>query len=305
MVLNFGFADYYGNVDVTIRWPSGVMQTLIGEPLNQTLVIVEDECTGPVPNPMASFDGLGNADLNVTWTLSPDDGAGLDNVANYAVYYSHAYDRSGMLYTFLAEVPKGTDYYFDAGKGVGDTNSHFYLIKSNSTLGYQTWENQAAKVSQFHTQGLNLVSIPIVPFDDDISVVLQTLNYNVAWRYDSSDPLDPWKSFNPLKINNDLMKINSTMGVWVDVVSDGYLMTAGMVPKVTSIELKAGWNLIGYPSFTDRTLDNALANVPYERVEGFEAMAIDKLKLLSDADTMTVGLGYWVKIGTDATLTIM
>jgi hypothetical protein len=305
MVLNFGFGDYYGNVDVKVTWPSGIVQTLLGESLNQTLVIIEDECTGAAVNPMAQFEGPGNNDLNVTWTLSPDDGAGLDNVANYAIYYrNNSYDRNGMLYTFLAEVPKGTNYYVDAGKGIGDTYDHFYVIKANSTLGYQTWVDQAAKASRFFTQGVNLVSIPIEPFDEDITVVLQTLDYNTAWWYDPVDTLDHWKSYNPRTSYNDLMKINHTMGVWIDIAMDGFLVTAGRVPETTDIDLKAGWNLIGYPSFKDKTVANALSSVPYDRVDGFEASAIDKLKPLSSGDILSTGYGVWVKVSSDSTLMV-
>jgi hypothetical protein len=304
MVLNVGFGNYYGTVDVSVSWPSGIVQTFLSESLNKTLVVIEDQCTGPVTNPMAIFLGIVDSDLNVSWTLSSDDGAGLDNVANYAVYYRNTYDRNGMLYTFLAEVPKGVNYFVDAGKGIGDNDDHFYLIKANSTLGYQVWVDQAAKVSRFLIQGQNLVSLPVIPYNDDVSVVLQTVNFRIAWWFDPSDPMDSWKSFNPLKGSNDLPKVNHTMGVWVDVVSDGYFEVAGGVPMMTTIQLKSGWNLIGYPSFKDKTVADALGPIPYDRVEGFEATTIDKLKPFTDSDTLSYGLGAWVKMSAPSVLTV-
>lgn len=305
VALNFGFGNYYGEVNVTVRWPNGIVNSF-NSTLNQTLYQVETNCTLPPTNPKASFFGTGNDDLNITWTLSADDGAGLDNVANYAIYYSDTYDRNGMLYTFLTEVPKGTNYYVHPMKGINDTTSHFYLVKANSTLGYQAWTgDQGAKISQFLSQGQNLVSIPIVVNDNDITSVLQTLNYSVAWSYDPQDMLDPWKSYNPLKSYNDLSFINHTMGIWVDVVSDSYLITAGMVPATTDIDLKAGWNLVGYPSFKGKAVAKVLSSVPYERVEGFDASSVpEKLRLYADSSVLSTGFGFWVKLSSDATLTI-
>jgi len=306
MVLNFGFGSYYGNVDASVRWPSGVVSSLTGIALNQTLNLMEANCTAPPTNLTATFWSAGNDDLNITWTLSIDDGAGLDNVANYAIYHSNtSYDRSGMFYEFLAEIPNGINFYVHPGKGMVDTENHFYLVKANSTLGFQTWGTQTAKISQFLQQGKNLISLPISPYDDDISVVLQTVNYNSAWWFDPLDALNPWKSYNPLKSFNNLGTINHTMGVWIDAASDGYLMVTGSVPTATDIELKMGWNLIGYPSFKQDNVSKALSAVPYERIEGFNASVPEKLQLCNDSDIMNAGYGYWIKVSADATLTIM
>lgn len=306
MVLIYGFGSYYGNVDVSVRWPSGVVSSLIGVALNQTLNLMEANCTAPPTNTTASFWGADNGDLNITWNLSIDDGAGLDNVANYAIYHSNtSYDRSGMFYKFLAEVPNGTNFFNHSGKGMNDTENHFYLVIANSTLGFQVRGPQTAKISKFLQQGNNLISLPVSPYDNDISTVLQSVNYNSAWWFDATDTLDPWKSYNPLKSNNDLGTINHTMGVWINAVSDSYLMITGSVPTTTDIELKMGWNLIGYPSFKQDNISKALSAVPYERVEGFNSSVPERLQLCSESDIMNAGYGYWVKVSTDAILTIM
>jgi hypothetical protein len=61
-----------------------------------------------------------------------------------------------------------------------------------------------------------------------------------------------------------------------------------------------GWNFVGYPSFTDRSVSEALEGMLYEQVEGFDENSSPYyLKCLKDEDVMTCGYGYWVEVAED------
>jgi len=64
--------------------------------------------------------------------------------------------------------------------------------------------------------------------------------------------------------------------------------------------LKAGWNFVGYPSFIERNISEALSGISYERIEGYDFTPPQYLKILSDDALMKPGCGYWVKVSSDA-----
>jgi len=171
-------------------------------------------------------------------------------------------------------------------------------------LGYQVWDDQTTKFTQLLAQGKNLISIPIKINNTDVSTVLQTINYNSAWWYDPWDANDPWKSYNPLKSFNDLSTVNNSMAIWIDVASDSWFTVTGSVLSSTDIKLKVGWNLIGYPSLRAKPVATVLSLVPYERVEGFNVSAPQRMSVYGDGNLMNAGYGFWVKISADSTLIV-
>jgi hypothetical protein len=85
------------------------------------------------------------------------------------------------------------------------------------------------------------------------------------------------------------------------MTSHDNLTVVGEVPHNTTIQLYKGWNFVGYPSFTDRTVGDALNGLPYEQVEGYENSPPYYLRILSDSDVMTAGCGYWIRVAEDCT----
>jgi hypothetical protein len=251
----------------------------------------------PPTNITAKLEGAALQHVNITWNLSADENLCYDRVKNYSIYYSSEYDSDGKGYQFLAEVPKGTDYYVHWNAGEGDPNTYFYTVQVNDIYTYSGRnETQVAKYTRDLDAGQHLVSIPLVLNNTNITSVLQTVKFDIAWYYDNSDPADPWKSFNPSKPVNDLHSVDHTMGLWLVVNEDCNLTVAGTVPRITLIPLGQGWNLIGYPSFIERTVLEAFTGVLYERVEGYSTMPPEYLQLLSPTSIMTPGYGYWIKV---------
>jgi hypothetical protein len=102
---------------------------------------------------------------------------------------------------------------------------------------------------------------------------------------------------------NDLTDVNETMGVWLYIESgslgDGYINVSGVVPSSTIINLKAGWNMVGYPSLVGRQISDALAGTGYDGVEGYNATAPYRLDPLADTYLMKPGEAYWVHVPAD------
>jgi hypothetical protein len=74
----------------------------------------------------------------------------------------------------------------------------------------------------------------------------------------------------------------------------------------TTIQLYAGWNLVGFPSFNSTyTVADLRAALPIDRVEGFDASSSPYfLKLLQDSDVLLAGRAYWLRSSEDAMWTL-
>ena len=109
----------------------------------------------------------------------------------------------------------------------------------------------------------------------------------VEW-YDAFDPGDHWKThliYRPMSVN-DLRHLNHTMGVWLNVACNDTLVVTGRLRASTTIELKAGWNHVGYPSLKPKPIFTALAGTGYDMVEGFDANAPYRVRPLPDTYSM-------------------
>jgi parallel beta-helix repeat protein len=271
-----------------------------------------EACATPTTTPgapvilQANLSGNRLENVTVRWNLSSDDGAGQNSVVGYLIYRGTTYDVNASAYLPIATVPSGTIEYIDNMTGDGDPNSYFYRIcavdlnnLTNCSL------NQGGKFTRSLMGGPNLVSIPLIQYDESIETVLQTLIWDKAWSYDSS--VQKWKShtlFKPYK--GDLEEVNVSMGIWVNVTEQSNLTVAGIVPSSTSIYLHAGWNLVAFPSFNLTYLVGDLkAETGATRVEGFDPSAPPYfLRALADGDILRTGFGYWLSVVSETSWTI-
>ncbi|UCF08080.1 MAG: right-handed parallel beta-helix repeat-containing protein, partial [Thermoplasmata archaeon] len=119
--------------------------------------------------------------------------------------------------------------------------------------------------------GWNMISIPVNMSSTLLDDVLAPINglYTKVQSYDINDLGDPWKSYHIDKGGmNDLPDIDRAMGIWILMKTDAIFPIVGPVPvpSNTSIELKKGWNYVGYPSYTERAAGN-------DTGEAFESIA--------------------------------
>ncbi len=276
---------------------------------------------GPVPNPWswtteelpsppppppappksisASLSGPQLRDVTIAWQLSDDDSPD-GNVSRYDIIRGvDAYDNSGLSYSYLTSVPKGTSLFVDQRAGQ-DEHSYFYLVCAANSNGSTCTSDQAAKFTRPLVSGPSLVSIPLVQSNESIERVLQTVEWDKAWFYDSSS--QEWKWYMTSKdYRRGLWNVYGSTGLWVNVTEDSNLTIAGIVPAQTTIHLYEGWNLVSFPSFNssyamyDLRMDTGALHV-----EGYDPTPPYHLRVLGDADVLQAGYGYWVKVQADA-----
>ncbi len=261
----------------------------------------------PPMNLTATLTGQNLTNVSLRWDLALNDGSAANHVTRYEVFRgSGFYDPDGNGYLKIGTAPNGTSSFIDTGKGEGNPEDYFFIV-----CAVDSWNNtacgsdQAAKFTRPLSKGRNLVSIPLIQSNESIQTVLQTVSFDNAWSF---DPINQeWKSFMKSKpYAGTLEYVNHTMGFWVNVTEDSNLTVAGVVPTVTTVNLQAGWNLVGFPSFDDNyTVADLKAMVAVERIEGFDALASPCfLRVLTDGDFLQAGFGYWIRVGLETSWTV-
>ncbi len=258
---------------------------------------------GPPPMLRATLSGRDMENVTLTWSLSSDDGSGYKSVIGYMIYRNASYHPEGLGYGQYTTLPNGTSEFMDVFVGEGDPNNYFYQVcaldvKNQSTCG----ENQVAKFTRTLALGPNLISIPLIQLDENVETVLQTVSFDRAWSYDGFN--QEWKSFIKSKpYHGGLTSVNHTRGLWMNVTRDSNLTVAGVVPSASRIILKAGWNLVGFPSFDENlTVADLKLSIVVERVEEFDALATPYfLRLMLGGDILETGYAYWLNVAAETT----
>ena len=259
----------------------------------------------PPRSPRAGLSGNQWENVTISWDLSVDDGHGFRSVRGYEVLRNSSYDELGREYQQVASLPNGTSVFVDKLAGEGNPANYFYrvcAIDDNNKSACS--DGQAHKFTRLLAPGPNLVSIPLVRFNESIETVLQTVEYDKAWNYDSSSM--EWKWHMTSKgYRRGLWNMNRTMGVWVNVTRDSNLTVAGVVPVQTTIHLYEGWNLVSFPSFsTSYSVAVLKVEIGVTRVEGYDSSPPHHLRVLGDGEILQAGYGYWVKVESDVEWTV-
>ena len=159
--------------------------------------------------------------------------------------------------------------------------------------------------------GWNLISLPLITASSDIEDILSDISWDRAFIYDSSEP-NPWLSNRlggPAELN-DFTAVTTSVGIWVHVtaIGDGNLDISGGLPGTVQINLYAGWNLVGYPSMTNRTASVALAGTGADMIAIFDIASPSFMQDIMAADLSTVimapGMGYWIHVPFDTVWTV-
>jgi len=270
--------------------------------------------TGNAPGPVVPVRGpsdlkaelYGNSlwDVRLTWNLSADDWL-YGRVTGYVVRCGNVYDPSGASYSPVVVAPPEYGWAVLQNMGQHSPDNIFCQVLANSTAGLSAPSNQAGAF-KIHLTGHDLVSVPLLIRNTSASSVLATatirpFNFTYVRYYDSADSVDPWKEYTAAGYR-DLFLVDNGMGLWAGSSGPSQISVAGVVPSGYPVHLKAGWNLVGYPSMTERRVADALAGLPFVRVEGFDPLATDyNLRVLGPSDLMLPGQGYWVCLLSDAT----
>jgi len=248
----------------------------------------------------ATLSGTDLENVTIAWALSPDDGQGLKSVVGYEVYRNMTLNHEGLAYQLIASLPNGTSSYTDSFAGEGNPSNYFYRLCARGSSNVTACaDNQAAKFTRPLPQGPSLASVPLIQSSESIETVLETVEYDRAWFYDSIG-LD-WKWYMTFKnYRRGLWNVNHTMGMWVNVTQNSNLTVAGVVPVQTTMHLYGGWNLVSFPSFNSSyTVADLKAGIGVTRVEGCDPAPPYHLRVLGDAEVLQAGYAYWVRVDAD------
>jgi len=152
--------------------------------------------------------------------------------------------------------------------------------------------------------GWNLVSFPYLVTDPSIVVIFDSMNgdYDIVQNFNASENWDSWKHYHTGKSLsfNDLNHLDNKKGFWIHVTEAGGtdLAVAGTIPSTPqTVELKKGWNMVGYPSSTSRVRVDALNNLVFGSeiaVIQFYDIGSGMIVSLGSGDNMEPGKGYWM-----------
>ncbi|MBR4114635.1 MAG: fibronectin type III domain-containing protein, partial [Bacteroidales bacterium] len=221
---------------------------------------------------------------SVSWGASTDNTA----VTGYDVYVNGTKLQSVTTNSInLSDLNDNTEYtikvraYDEAGN-----LSEFNTEKSFTTL--KSTVTQSISLSA----GWNLISFYVLPedasitnvFGSNISKVSIVKNNDGFYKPSKADKLQSLTEFEYGQAY--LVKANSAFSISVE----------GVAPTSTTISLKAGWNLLGYPKTTEANASNVLSGIAGKYTE---------LKDLSSSQTtLKPGKGYYIKMNSDASVTI-
>ncbi len=189
-------------------------------------------------------------------------------------------------------------------------------------FGYDHGITQSYVEPSLLTSSVYNITIPdtgwvYVSFPIDIEGSLPTIFNDSAWGdgqttwdciqwYDVTNAPDHWKTYATYKppFLNDVFDVNNTMGVWIHITANGgdgnLTVGSGNYSTSTTVTLYSGWNMVGYPSLTEKSITDALAGTGYDRpVETFNATAPYGISPLADTYMMKPGEGYWVHVPAD------
>jgi hypothetical protein len=202
------------------------------------------------------------------------------------------------------------------------------FVMVNTTSGYRAitnpiWLSSASCESESIplVRGQNLASFTKWPRNLTPESVLSSIkgNYSIAWQYDSSetDPSKQWKSYMPdYPTQSTLLELNPKNGFWINInTTSATLTNTGIAQTSEDIPMYAGQNMVGYPTNTIRTVDNALATIRgnYSIVWQYNATNttnpwksyMPNYPTQSNLQKMHPKYGYWINLNTtQETLTI-
>lgn len=295
IVFKTNWTAVLGSHELSLKVDSGdvvIEESELNNTLTKSVMVYPNAYPDPIEFVRADLTGQLFEDMTIEWTHPADNGV---PITEYEVLRSAVYSSNASGYNTIATIAPVDSLYVDYGMGEGDGSNYFYVVCATNVLGLASCSNaQAGKFTRSLNRGIELVSLPVIPSTNSIDIVLQTVDYRRAWSYDSmSGEWLTWMQFKPYR--GDLHTIDRSMGVWLDVTEDCNFTVAGLVPSQTTINLRKGWNLVGFPSFGSATsVDGMRLAVGIMRVEGYTQTADPyHLSVLDDDQMLFPGQAYW------------
>ena len=158
--------------------------------------------------------------------------------------------------------------------------------------------------------GWNLVSFNLRPTSTAVADVLQSVsgNYDLVYAWNATS--GNWLRADNIPVTTDtLTTLQETQGFWIHMLAADTLAVTGSVASSTTVPLVTGWNLVGYPSATNRALPDALsanglgtgnflifAYLASDTVDPWKMYDRTVVPFSNDLLQMTPGWGYWIQV---------
>jgi ubiquitin len=201
---------------------------------------------------------------------------------------------------------------YDASTGVTHEKSNTSaVITSGGTVGSGA-SPLMIEMKDFETQtlnlkaGWNLVSFYVEADDMTPATVFTSIQDKLLMVKNLTQSYDPTRSAD-FAFLNTLSSLSVKDGYWLKVSEDVSLNVEGTVPAGASINVKAGWNLVGYPRSSGENTANELTSLGdtvvqiKNLVDAYDPSLPNEQSFLNFLSTMAPGLGYWLNVDADGT----
>jgi hypothetical protein len=211
------------------------------------------------------------------------------------------------------------DDTYEATLTVGEVDPETYIltITAKDGAGNEATEDVTVVVVAALTayninleEGWNLISLPLIPDDEDINMILAVIADNVSqvrtFLYEDGGLIEYyWMEGGAV---GSLGEMVDGQGYWIEMTEAKTLVINGTETVVgqtipPAYDVYEGWNLIGYKAVDASTVEDYLGSVAedMERLYGYDAAGIFYFTIQTDED-LVPGQGYWLAVSADGTI---
>jgi hypothetical protein len=143
--------------------------------------------------------------------------------------------------------------------------------------------------------GWNMVSFYCLGLFSNRTMVLQSVDgyYGSIFEYQADDANDPWKSYNPyvpIWAVQQLNYMDRLSGYWIYMYNQTEFIYSGVYSD-SVINLRSGWNLVGYPNTNSSSINYTLVGIPFTIVKNYDkGTAFDN----ETNETYYIGVDTWL-----------
>jgi hypothetical protein len=130
----------------------------------------------------------------------------------------------------------------------------------SSIVGALTIDVEEPKETNLLNSGWQIISLRLQPDDTSITSVLESIegSYESVWSYENGI----WSVFNPANPGlSDLQNMSAGKGYWINMTSNTLSPSYSGTAPAKSVNLDAGWNLVGFNSESQLTISEALSSI--------------------------------------------
>lgn len=251
----------------------------------------------PHPQPPTTFDAYFSIQHTLFPQLDKDYRAPGNNTIQWTLHLESNTEAITLTWDASA-VPEEVQLWMsESGLAIDmKADNSTVLPAGTHTLTIATAEPATCGVIRL-SQGWNLISLPLIPNNSNISVILADItgNVEIVWGYEAVT--GTWTSWAP-GWGGDLTNIVDGKGYWLNMNAVDTLIIEGVVlplPPATppTYHVVEGWNLIGFKSCAPATASEYLAGLGgnFTVIYGYDDSGYFSVPASGQLEP---GHGYWI-----------